>query len=104
MCSSAVRAVGAPKPVQPQREIAPEGFPPEETKKGGCYRSTDRAIIVARRSWREISWGKTSGFPQRKKKEQKRKKGGPVETDALWKPWKNRRAQEIFPPFPQRWK
>jgi hypothetical protein len=27
-----------------------------------------------------------------------------VETDALWKPWKNRRAQEIFPPFPQRWK
>ncbi len=25
-----------------------------------------------------------------------------VETDALWKPWKNQRTKAIFPPFPQR--
>jgi hypothetical protein len=47
-------------------------------------------------------FGENLRSSRRKKKERKRKKKRPVEADARWKPWKNQRAQAIFPPFAPR--
>ena len=45
----------------------------------GCCGSTDRAIVVPRRSWRENSLGKTSDLHEERKRSQKERKRG------LWK-------------------
>ena len=50
-----------------QRSLLEKRNAPEEVKKRGCCGSTALAIVVARRSWREISLWKT-GDKHRKKK------------------------------------
>src|ERR1700682_6087224 len=68
----------------------PLGFPPA-SQVGG--RSFLLHFNGSRREWKAS--GQKFGFPARKENR-------PVETDALWKRWKNQRAKAIFPPFPQR--
>jgi hypothetical protein len=71
-----------------QKDIKRENFttakfwrttPPQETKKGECYRSTEGAIVVPRQSWRKIFLWKTL---RKKKGAKKKEKPRPVETDA----------------------
>ena len=49
---------------------------------GGCCRSTGSGIVALRRSWRDIFLWKAGDKHKERKKEQKRKKRRPVETDA----------------------
>jgi hypothetical protein len=49
---------------------------------GGCCRSSGLGIVALRRSWRKIFLWKTGDRQKERKKEQKRKKWRPVETDA----------------------
>jgi hypothetical protein len=54
----------------------------EEGQKRGCCGSTELAIVVARRSWREISLWKTGDRHKKKKRSNKERKAGKLSSDA----------------------
>jgi hypothetical protein len=69
--------VGDSPKKSPHRPTSASGRPPQETKKGECYRSSDGAIVVPRRSWGNIFLWKT---PRKKKGAKKKEKPRPRST------------------------